>query len=279
MPSNLTYTYDIAPEVTSSILLIKNYLHEILPIIKDVTVSLLPIIGVFIIFNFITKKVTKKKVKTILSGLVITLIGLALFFLGVNVGYMPNAYLLGIKLHDTLGLLTIIFGVIIGFVIVRAEPAVSVLTEQIEEMTEGSLKKSLLTNTIACGVSVAVALSITRVMTGLPITWILVVGYSVALFLMIFTPKIFTMVAFDSGGAVSGPMTTSFLLPFIIGICYAHGGNVLTDAFGLVAFVALSPLITIQLLGILYRIISSRKPKQEKLDETIIDFDWRASYE
>lgn len=279
MPSNLTYTYDIAPEVTSSALLIKNYLHEILPIIKDVTVSLLPIIGVFIIFNFITKKVTKKKVKTILSGLVITLIGLALFFLGVNVGYMPNAYLLGIKLHDTLGMLTIIFGVIIGFVIVRAEPAVSVLTEQIEEMTEGSLKKSLLTNTIACGVSVAVALSITRVMTGLPITWILVVGYSVALFLMIFTPKIFTMVAFDSGGAVSGPMTTSFLLPFIIGICYAHGGNVLTDAFGLVAFVALSPLITIQLLGILYRIISSRKPKQEKLDETIIDFDWRASYE
>ena len=279
MPSNLTYTYDIAPEVTSYVLLIKNYLHEILPIIKDVTVSLLPIIGVFIIFNFITKKVTKKKFKTIISGLVITLIGLALFFLGVNVGYMPNAYLLGMKLHDTLGLLTIIFGVIIGFVIVRAEPAVSVLTEQIEEMTEGSLKKSLLTNTIACGVSVAVALSITRVMTGLPITWILVVGYSVALFLMIFTPKIFTMVAFDSGGAVSGPMTTSFLLPFIIGICYAHGGNVLTDAFGLVAFVALSPLITIQLLGILYRIISSRKPKQEKLDETIIDFDWRASYE
>jgi hypothetical protein len=279
MPSNLSYTYDITPEVTSSVLLIKNYLHEILPIIKDVTVSLLPIIGVFIIFNFITKKVTKKKFKTIISGLVITLIGLALFFLGVNVGYMPNAYLLGMKLHDTLGLLTIIFGVILGFVIVRAEPAVSVLTEQIEEMTEGSLKKSLLTNTIACGVSVAVALSITRVMTGLSITWILVVGYSVALFLMIFTPKIFTMVAFDSGGAVSGPMTTSFLLPFIIGICYAHGGNVLTDAFGLVAFVALSPLITIQILGIIYKVISSKKAKTEQLDETIIDFDWRVSYE
>ena len=279
MPSNLTYTYDIAPEVASLSLLIKNFLHEILPVIKDVSISLLPIFLVFLIFNIITKKVKTKKLKTIIAGLVITLLGLTLFFIGVNVGYMPNAYLLGMKLHDTLGLLTILFGVVIGFVIVRAEPAVSVLTEQIEEMTEGSLKKSLLTNTIACGVSVAVALSITRVMTGMPITWILVVGYLTALILMIFTPKIFTMVAFDSGGAVSGPMTTSFLLPFIIGICYAHKGNVLTDAFGLVALVALSPLITIQLLGIVYRIISNRKPKQEMLDETIIDFDWRASYE
>ena len=140
------------------------------------------------------------------------------------------------------------------------------------EMTEGSLKKSLLTNTIACGVSVAVALSITRVMTGLPITWILVVGYSIALFLMIFTPKIFTMVAFDSGGAVSGPMTTSFLLPFIIGISYACGANVLTDAFGLVAFVALSPLITIQILGIIYKFKLNKLNKIDTIDETIIDF-------
>lgn len=280
MPSNMAYSYDIAPETASFTVLLKEYIHEIIPIIKDVTISLLPILIVFLIFNMITKKVKKKKTRTIITGLVITLLGLALFFLGVNIGYMPNAYLLGMELHEKLGLLTIIFGIIIGFVIVRAEPAVSVLTEQIEEMTEGSLKKSLLTNTIACGVSVAVALSITRVMTGMPITWILVIGYLIAIALMIFTPKIFTMVAFDSGGAVSGPMTTSFLLPFIIGICYGHGGNVLTDAFGLVAFVALSPLITIQILGIIYRIVSSRKSTTEAtLDETIIDFEWRTAYE
>ena len=96
---------------------------------------------------------------------------------------------------------------------------------------------------------------------------------------MIFTPKIFTMVAFDSGGAVSGPMTTSFLLPFIIGICYAQQGNILTDAFGLVAMVALSPLITIQILGIIYKLISNKKPDTSKIDETIIDFDWRAQHE
>ena len=279
MPSNMTYEYNIDPQVTSYAVLLKHYIHEIIPILKDVLISLSPILAVFVIFNLITKKVKAKKIRTIVTGLVITLLGLALFFLGVNVGYMPNAYLLGAELHDKLGLITIIFGIVVGFVIVRAEPAVSVLTEQIEEMTEGSLKKSLLINTIACGVSAAVAISITRVMTGIPITWFLVIGYAIALLLMLFTPKIFTMVAFDSGGAVSGPMTTSFLLPFIIGICYAHQGNVLTDAFGLVAMVALSPLITIQLLGIVYKLISSKKPDTSKLDETIIDFDWRAQHE
>ena len=146
-------------------------------------------------------------------------------------------------------------------------------------MPEGSLKKSLLTNTIACGVAVAVALSITRVMTGLPITWFLIIGYLIAIILMIFTPKIFTMVAFDSGGAVSGPLSTSILLPVLIGICYQMNGNVLTDAFGLVAFVALSPLLTIQLLGIVYRIISNKKTKETKLDETIVELDWRRAYE
>lgn len=279
MPSNMTYEYNIDPQVTSYAVLLKHYIYEIIPVLKDVVISLAPILGVFTIFNIITKKVKSKNIRKIIAGLIFTLLGLALFFLGVNVGYMPNAYLLGAELHEKLGMLTILFGVVVGFVIVRAEPAVSVLTEQIEEMTEGSLKKSLLVNTIACGVAIAVAISITRVMTGVPITWFLIIGYGIALLLMIFTPKIFTMVAFDSGGAVSGPMTTSFLLPFIIGICYAHQGNVLTDAFGLVAMVALSPLITIQILGIVYKLISNKKPDTSKLDETIIDFDWRTQHE
>ena len=168
---------------------------------------------------------------------------------------------------------------IIGFVIVKAEPAVAVLTDQIEELTEGSLKRSLLTNTISTGVSIAVALSLTRILTGFPITSKLIIGYSISLIMMVFTPKIFTMVAFDSGGAVSGPLTSSFLLPFVIGVCYALGGNVLTDAFGLVALVALSPLITIQALGIIYNIKASKQNKDKKLDETIIDFDWRELHE
>ena len=168
--------------------------------------------------------------------------------------------------------LLIPLGILIGFVIVKAEPAVAVLTEQIEKLTEGSIKRSVMNNTIAIGVAVAVALSIYRVINGVSINWFLLVGYLIVLILMCFSPDIFTMVAFDSGGAVTGPMTTSFLLPLIIGVCYASGGNVLTDAFGLVAFVAMSPLITIQVLGIIYKYKSRVSIRVEDIDETIIDF-------
>ena len=169
-------------------------------------------------------------------------------------------------------LLLIPLGMLIGFVIVKAEPAVSVLTEQIEKITEGSIKKSIMTNTIAIGVAVAVGISIFRVTTGTSIIPFLVIGYLIALLLMKFSPDIFTMVAFDSGGAVTGPMTTTFLLPLIIGICYACDGNVLTDGFGLVALVAMSPLITIQSLGIIYNLKSKQPTSIDNIDETIIEF-------
>lgn len=272
LKSDLTYTYNIAEEVTNYSSLISNYLHEIFPILKEVSMSLLPILGVFLLFSLITRKVKKKQFIKIMVGLPITLIGLTLFFIGVNVGYLPVAYLIGINLFTKAKILLIPLGLIIGFVIVKAEPAVAVLTEQIEKITEGSIKKSVMTNTIALGVAIAVALAIYRVTTGVSITPFLLIGYIVAMLLMIFSPDIFTMVAFDSGGAVTGPMTTSFLLPLIIGICYACGGNVLTDAFGLVAFVALSPLLTIQTLGIIYKQKSKPKLTIESIDETIIDF-------
>ena len=164
-------------------------------------------------------------------------------------------------------------GIVIGFVIVKAEPAVAVLTEQIEKITEGSIKRNLMINTIAIGVSLAVGISIYRVLTGIPLTIFLLIGYIIALVLMRFSPDIFTMVAFDSGGAVTGPMTTTFLLPLIIGICYACNANVLTDGFGLVALVALSPLITIQILGIIYNKQVQKKKIKNIIDETIIEFE------
>ena len=270
--SDMTYIYDISPEVSSFSVMLMHYLKEIFPIFKEVIISLLPIILLFIIFNKITKKVKKKKQKKIYTGLIFTIVGLVLFFIGVNVGYMPIAYLLGIKLTELVKGLLIPIGMIIGFVIVKAEPAIAVLTEQIEKITQGSMKKSVMKNTIAIGVSLAVGTSILRVLTGIPIEPILLVGYIIAIILMKFTPEVFTMISFDSGGAVSGPMTTSFLLPLIIGICYSTGGNVLTDAFGLVALVALSPLLTIQILGIIYN-NKSKKPKAvTSYDETIIDF-------
>ena len=273
--SNMEYVYNISPEVLTFSGLTKSYVMEIIPVITDVIMSLIPIIAVFVIFNLFTKKVKKKKLTRILSGIVITFIGLSLFFIGVNSGYMKLAYLIGMKMYDVNSSLLIPLGIIVGYIIVSAEPAVALLNEQIEKITEGTISKKLMNTTIAIGVSIAIALSMTRVLTGIPITWFLVIGYVVALLLTIFTPKVFTMIAFDSGGAVSGPMTTSFLLPLIIGVCYQHGGNVLTDAFGLVGLVALSPLLTIQVLGVIYNIKTRRKNNTITVDESIVEYDWR----
>jgi len=272
LSSDMTYVYNIDPEVSSFANLFANYIYEVIPIFKDVIMSLLPILGVFLVFSFITRSIKKRQLIKIMIGLLITLVGLALFFIGVNVGYMPIAYLIGIKMYSKLKLLLIPFGMLIGFVIVKAEPAVVVLTEQIEKITQGSIKRSIMTNTIAIGVSVAVGISVCRVLSGVSINWFLVIGYLLAIVFMFLSPDIFTMVAFDSGGAVSGPMTSSFLLPLIIGICYASGGNVLTDGFGLVALVALSPLITIQILGIIYKVKTRKIKAIESIDESIIEF-------
>ena len=270
--SNMTYSYNIANETTIYSQLILNYFNEIPPIFKEVLISLIPIVGVFIIFSLITKKVNKRQIIKITTGIPIILIGLTLFFVGVNIGYLPVAYLIGIKMYNKAKIILIPMGIIIGFVIVKAEPAVAVLTEQIEKITEGSIKRNLMINTIAIGVSLAVGISIYRVLTGIPLTIFLLIGYVIALVLMRFSPDIFTMVAFDSGGAVTGPMTTTFLLPLIIGICYACNANVLTDGFGLVALVALSPLITIQILGIIYNKQAKKKNIKNIIDETIIEF-------
>ncbi len=272
---NLNYQYNILKEIKDFSTLFSNYINIIIPTLKEVLLSLLPILFLFIVYDLITKKIKKKELKKIITGLIITFLGLSLFFVGVNAGYMKIAYLIGSKMVENYEYLLIPLGIIIGLVIVKAEPAVAVLANQIEKTTQGNVSKKLINNTISFGVALAVGISIVRVLTGIPITWFLVVGYALAMILLFITPKIFTMIAFDSGGAVSGPMTTSFLLPLIIGICYQKGGNVMTDAFGLVALVALSPLITIQLFGAIYSIKSKQTNNNNGIDESIVEYDWR----
>lgn len=276
MKGNINYTYNISSEMTNMNDLISLYLNQIFPTIKDVFLSLSPILILFIIFNIFTKSIQKQKLNRVILGLLLSFIGLVLFFIGVTSGYMKVAYLIGMNLYDKKELL-IILGIVIGFVIVKAEPAVSVLTEQIEKISSGSISKRVMNNSIALGVSLAITISILRVLIGIEIIPFLLCGYLLALLLMFFTPKIFTMVAFDAGGAVTGPMTTSFLLPLVIGICYVSGGNVLTDAFGLVSLVALSPLLTIQIFGVIYKIKSKIKDYQSGVDETIIEYDWKCN--
>ena len=181
--------------------------------------------------------------------------GLVLFLTGVNVGFMPAGNYLG---RVIAGLpyrwIIVPIGMLIGYFIVLAEPAVFVLTKQVEEITDGAISAKAMSMSLSIGVSVSLGLAMIRVLTGISILWFLVPGYFIALGLSFFVPKIFTAIAFDSGGVASGPMTATFLLPFAMGACSAVGGDIIADAFGVVAMVAMTPLITIQILGLVFRL-------------------------
>ena len=171
-------------------------------------------------------------------------------------------------------------GMLIGYFIVAAEPAVHVLTKQVEEVTAGVIPGKVLSATLSIGVTVSVGIAMLRVLTGISLLWVVLPGYAIALILTFFVPDIFTAIAFDSGGVASGPMTATFLLPFAVGACTALGGNVVEDAFGVIAMVAMTPLIAIQVLGLIYKIRSARieveepvKEMQELVSEICVDDD------
>ena len=169
-------------------------------------------------------------------------------------GFMPAGNYLGqIIAGLSFRWIIIPIGMLIGFFIVKAEPAVYVLMEQVEEITSGSISGKSMGISLSLGVAVSVGLAMIRVLTGISIFWFIIPGYVLALLLSFFVPKIFTAIAFDSGGVASGPMTAAFLLPFAMGACQTVGGNIVQDAFGIVAMVAMTPLIAIQLLGSVYR--------------------------
>lgn len=238
---------------------------------KEMLISLMPIILFFFIFQIVSLHLHKKTLVKIIIGIIYTYIGLVLFLTGVNVGFMPAGNYLGQVIAGlSYPWIIVPIGMLIGYFIVKAEPAVYVLTEQVEELTSGAISSKAMGMSLSIGVAFSLGLAMVRVLTGISILWFLLPGYAVALGLTFFVPKIFTAIAFDSGGVASGPMTATFLLPFSMGACEALGGNVVTDAFGVVAMVAMTPLITIQILGLIYQIQEQMKEKQAAKDYTSI---------
>ncbi len=232
--------------------------------IEEMALSLLPIVFFFGIFQLIARDINKRILIKIGIGLIYTYAGLVLFLTGVNVGFMPAGNYLGQTIADLpYAWIIIPIGMIIGYFIVLAEPAVFVLTKQVEEMTSGAISAKAMSLSLSIGVAASVGLAMLRVLTGISILWLLIPGYAIALILTFFVPKIFTAIAFDSGGVASGPMTATFLLPFAMGACEALGGNIITDAFGIVAMVAMTPLITIQIMGLIFKL------KENKLHKDI----------
>ena len=258
-PDSAGYTPVAVPDVADSKDLARLFAVEFPTYLKEIAVSLLPIAAFFLIFNFAAMHLKKKQLIRIGVGLLYTYIGLVVFLTGVNVGFMPAGNYLGSVLAGLPYRWIIVpIGMLIGYFIVMAEPAVYVLMRQVEELTDGAISGEAMKHSLSIGVAVSVGLAMLRVLTGISIFWLLIPGYAIALVLSFFVPKIFTAIAFDSGGVASGPMTATFLLPFAMGACSAVGGNIVTDAFGVVAMVAMTPLITIQGLGVLYRVRSRR---------------------
>jgi len=226
---------------------------------KEVATAFLPIVAVFAVFEIIFRRFHLHQLLRISVGLVYTYTGLVLFLTGANVGFMPAGRLIGseIALSDFSAML-IPIGMLMGYFVVSAEPAVHTLKKQVEEITNGAITQKSIGTALSVGVAVSVGIAMLRVLTGIPIYPFLVFGYVISLVIAWFVPPVYTGIAFDSGGVASGPMTTTFMLPFAIGACEALGGNIMTDAFGIVAMVAMTPLITIQVLGLVGRIKQKR---------------------
>lgn len=259
-PNESTYTPPILPEMQDSSELFELFRTGIPTYLIEIAVSLLPIILFFLAAQFLVLRLSKRKLFQIGMGLVYTYIGLVLFLTGANVGFMPAGHYLGQQLASyKYSAVVIPVAMIMGYFIVRAEPAVYVLNRQVEEITDGAISAKAMGIGLSVGVSISLGLAMIRVLTGISILWFLIPGYALALIISFFVPKIYTAIAFDSGGVASGPMTAAFLLPLAQGACTAVGGNMVTDAFGVVAMVAMTPLITIQVMGLAAKLMQRRK--------------------
>ena len=263
-------------QVANSVELWQMFVKELPSYMSEIALSLLPIVLFFGLFQLISLHLNKKNLLKIAIGLAYTYVGLVLFLTGANVGFMPAGTYLGYELaSESYRYLLIPIGALIGFFIVKAEPAVYVLNHQVEEITDGAISARSMEIGLSVGVACSVALAMTRVLTGIPILFFLIPGYAIAIASSFFVPKIYTAIAFDSGGVASGPMTATFLLPLAQGACVAVGGNLVADAFGVVAMVAMTPLITIQVLGMMHKL---RHPKKDILHQ-LSDYDDNAIIE
>ena len=261
------------PDYTVSSDIFGAFVHSLGHTAKEVAIALGLIVVFFILCQIFFLKLPKRQLAKIAVGVLFTYAGLVIFLTGVNVGFMPIGYKLGNQLSQMPPWLLIGLGLLIGVLVVLAEPAIHVLTVQVEDVTGGYVTKRSMLIGLCIGVGLAIALSVVRILFDFSLTYYIIPGYFISLALSLFVPPVYTAIAFDSGGVASGPMTSGFILPFAIGLCVGIQGQsaVLRDAFGVVALVAMTPLITIQLLG--FRAIVSNRVQEKRAMKRILDAD------
>ena len=235
-----------------SLSLLAAFLNLVPEVLHEVLVALGPLFLLFAVFQLTLVRMPSQQLLRLIMSLVYTFLGLVLFFLGVKGGFMPAGRELGALIAGTQpSALFISVGVLFGALVVCAEPAVWVLTVQVEEISGGSIRRSLMLAALSLGVACAVGMAMFRILNGISLWYFLIPGYLLSFGLMRFCPPLFTAIAFDSGGVASGPMASTFILAFALGASNALGGNPILDAFGVIALIAMTPLIAIQALGIL----------------------------
>ena len=239
------------------------YLLAVGQYMEEMAMALLPIVAIFFLFQIFSLKLSGRSLIKIIIGILYTYVGLVFFLTGVNVGFSSLGSVLGAELASgPMQWILIPLSMLLGWFIISAEPAVAVLEKQIEEVSAGAIPGKSIKLSLSIAIALAMGFSMLRVVTGISLLWFLISGYIIALVLTFFVPDIYTAIAFDSGGVASGPMTATFMLQFMIGASLASGGNVLRDAFGLVAMVAMMPLLSIQMVGFLYE--RKKKPVVEE---------------
>lgn len=276
-PTDAAYTPAVLASVVTMQDVFREFLHALPIYAKEVLLSIIPVVIMYLFFQLLSKRYQRRERVRIIIGFIYTDIGLVLFLTGVNIGFSPVGSIIGAALAGSrFKWLLIPIGMLIGYFIVKAEPAIQVLNKQVESVTSGTISAVSMNRCLSIGVAASVGLAMIRSITGISIMWIIVPGYLLALILSRIVPPIFVGIAFDSGGVASGPMTSTFLLPLCIGVCEALGGNIMTDAFGAIALVALTPLIAVQLMGLIYKIKAGKSTEETMLPGDEIDeiMDW-----
>ena len=268
--NNLSYT---VPDYTMSSDVLGSFLHNLVHTAKEVATALGMIVAFFTVCQLTFLRLPRKRLIRIAIGVLFTYAGLVIFLTGVNVGFMPVGYKIGFELAKINRTFLVILGLIMGVLVVLAEPAIHVLNQQVEDVTGGYISGKSMLIGLCVGVGSAIALSVIRIIFDLSLVYYVIPGYFISLALSLFVPRVYTAIAFDSGGVASGPMTSGFILPFATGVCVSIQGEaaVLRDAFGVVALVAMAPLITIQLLG--FHAIIVEKIAERRAMKRILDAD------
>ena len=254
-PASVNITTEITLNIETSRDVVRYFAIEMPKYIKEVSLAMGCVVLCFVIFQLISRRFHRHQLGRIAVGFFYTLTGLILFLTGVNVGFSPVALLVGSELASTsINWILIPIGTVIGYFLVAAEPDVYILNKQVEEISEGAITSKMMYRGLAVGMALAMAITMTRILLGIPLLWILIPGYVIALILSFFVPKIFTGIAFDSGAVCSGPISVTFLLPMALGVAEGFGKDIMVYGIGVIAIVALTPPVVVQIMGLVYQV-------------------------